>query len=142
MNKWSAVFSLIFLVGIVSGCAGNPKKIKVPKNAAEMEVTFSWDGIKACTHDSPEIQVTNIPEGTVDLRVKLQNLNMPKWNQGGGIVDHDGSGLIPAGFLDIGYNGPCPVRGRNKYEFSVMAEDADGVIIGFGKTMRPFPPKK
>lgn len=142
MNGWYRIFLIICFFGFAIGCAGNPKKIEIPKNAAEMDVTFSWEGIKACTHNSPEIQVTHVPEETVELRVKLTNKSVPNWNQGGGVVDYDGSGLIPAGFLDIGYNGPCPASGRNRYEFSVMAVDAGGAIIGFGKAMRPFPPKQ
>jgi phosphatidylethanolamine-binding protein (PEBP) family uncharacterized protein len=72
----------------------------------------------------------------------LTNLSVPEWNQGGGRVPNDGSGVIPAGSLTIGYNGPCPPTGkRQTYEFSVMAVDAAGAIIGFGKARQPFPPK-
>jgi hypothetical protein len=140
MNRWRLILFFFFFVNLLCGCAGNPKDIKIPKDAAKMDVAFSWEGTKPCSHVSPEIQVTGVPEGTVELRAMLKNLNAPKWNQGGGIVDHDGSGLIPEGFLDIGYNGPCPAGGRNKYAFSVMAVDADGEIIGFGKAVRRFPP--
>ncbi len=107
-----------------------------------MGVDFSWVGIQACSHESPEIRVSNIPEGVEELRVKLKNISLPEWNQGGGKVKHDGTGVIPAGALTLGYNGPCPPGGRLKYEFWVMAVDAQGVIIGYGKTRRAFPPKK
>jgi hypothetical protein len=108
-----------------------------------MTVTFSWQGIQACTHASPRIRVSGIPDGTRTLEVKLTNINVPAWNQGGGRVANDGSGIIPAGALNIGYNGPCPPPGeRYKYEFSVMALDDHGVIIGFGKARQAFPPKK
>lgn len=142
MKKWCPIRILTAVLILAAGCAGNPDQIKIPKDAAKMEITFSWEGIKACTHESPEIQVSNIPDGTKDLQVKLKNLNLPAWNHGGGIVTHDGSGLIPAGYLSVGYNGPCPPNQRNKYEFSVMALNAEGVIIGFGKAMQPFPPSK
>lgn len=143
MKKRYPLLILSALLMMATGCAANnPDRIVIPKDAAKMEVTFSWEGIPPCTHESPEIKVSNVPEGTKDLQVKLKNLNLPAWNQGGGIVAHDGSGLIPAGYLSVGYNGPCPLNQRNKYEFSVMALDAGGVIIGFGKAMRPFPPKK
>jgi hypothetical protein len=141
MNRWCLFLFFFFFVNLLCGCAGNPKKIEIPKDAAKMEVAFSWEGIKPCSHDSPEILVYNVPEGTLELRAYLKNLNVPKRNHGGGIVDHDGSGLIPAGFLDIGYNGPCPDGGSNKFEFSVLAVDAKGTIIGYGKAMRRFPPK-
>jgi phosphatidylethanolamine-binding protein (PEBP) family uncharacterized protein len=68
---------------------------------------------------------------------------VPAWNHGGGKVAHDGSGVIPAGALKLGYNGPCPPPGqRHKFEFSVMAVDAAGTIIGFGKARQSFPPKQ
>jgi phosphatidylethanolamine-binding protein (PEBP) family uncharacterized protein len=108
-----------------------------------MTVEFSWAGIKACTHESPEIRVAQIPDGTVELQVQLTDLDLPAYNNGGGRVAHDGSGIIPAGALTIGYNGPCPPPGsRHKYEFSVMAKDAAGLIIGFGKARQSFPPKR
>ena len=58
------------------------------------------------------------------------------------ILLNDGSGLIPAGSLNIGFNGPCPPPGkRYNYEFTVIAVDTDGIIAGFGKKRQPFPPK-
>ena len=142
MKKWYPAVILAALFILTAGCANNPNQIKIPKAAAKMGVDFSWQGIQACTHQSPEIRVSNVPEGTEELRVKLKNISLPEWNQGGGKVKYDGSGVIPAGALTLGYNGPCPPGGRNKYEFSVMAVDAQGVIIGFGKARRAFPPKK
>ncbi|MDX2453318.1 MAG: hypothetical protein QNK21_11775, partial [Desulfosarcina sp.] len=127
---------------LIAGCANNPDKIKIPRDAAEMTVEFSWEGIAACTHDSPELRVSAVPDATTDLRVRLKDISLPEWNHGGGQVKHDGSGVIPAGALKLGYNGPCQPSGRHKYEFSVMAVDADGVIVGFGKARQSFPPKK
>jgi phosphatidylethanolamine-binding protein (PEBP) family uncharacterized protein len=135
-----AVITLIIVLAF--GCANNQNKIEIPKDAAKIVVEFSWEGIAACTHDSPEIRVTNIPDGTEVLDVKLTNLGVPEWNQGGGQVKYDGSEFIPAGALKIGYNGPCPPPGQTyKYEFSVVAMDAENSVIGFGKARQPFPPK-
>jgi phosphatidylethanolamine-binding protein (PEBP) family uncharacterized protein len=142
MKKWCPVMSLAALLILTAGCANNPNQIQIPKTAAEMGVDFSWQGILPCTHESPEIRVSSVPEGTEELRVKLQNISLPEWNQGGGKIRYDGSGVIPAGALTLGYNGPCPPGGRQKYEFWVMAVDAQGVIVGFGKARRAFPPKK
>ena len=142
MKKWYPVAMLTALVILTAGCAKDQNQIKIPKDAAKMAVEFSWEGIAACTHESPEIRVSNVPEGTEELWVKLKDISLPAWNQGGGKVKHDGSGVIPAGALKLGYNGPCPPSGRHKYEFSVMALNADDVIIGFGKAVQSFPPKK
>jgi len=142
MKKWYPIVLLTAALLFTFGCAKDQNRIKIPKDAAKMDVDFSWEGIPACSHESPEIRVSKVPEGTEELRVKLKNIDLPAWNQGGGKVKHDGSGIIPAGALKLGYNGPCPPRGRLKYEFSVMALNAEGVIIGFGKARQSFPPKK
>jgi len=142
MEKITPLAILAAAIILIAGCANNPDKIKIPKDAAEMTVEFSWEGIEACTHDSPELRVSAVPDATTDLRVRLKDISLPEWNHGGGQVKHDGSGVIPAGALKLGYNGPCQPSGRHKYEFSVMAVNADGVIVGFGKARHSFPPKK
>ena len=137
------VLMTLFLLSLVGCAKKSQNRIVIPKNAAKMTVAFNWEGVQPCSHDSPEIRVGDIPEDTRSLRVRLKNINVPQWNQGGGEVEHDGSGIIPALALDIGYNGPCPPQGeRHKYEFWVMALDADREIIGFGKARQSFPPKK
>ncbi len=141
MKKAHPIVLLTALLLLAAGCVTTG--VQIPKDAAEMEVVFSWEGITACTHESPEIRVSNIPDSTAELRVKLKDVDVPAWNHGGGKLAHDGSGVIPAGALKSGYNGPCPPYGqRHQYEFSVMAVDAQGAIIGFGKAVQPFPPKK
>ncbi|GAB6907376.1 exported hypothetical protein [Desulfosarcina cetonica] len=145
MKKSYTLCFLATLLLLVGACAKKhqPVQIKIPRNAAKMEVTFSWDGIPACAHESPEIKVAGIPDGAVELQVRLKDINLPVWNQGGGKVAVDGSGVIPAGALNMGYNGPCPPAGqRHKYEFSVMAVDDQGTIIGYGASRQVFPPKK
>jgi phosphatidylethanolamine-binding protein (PEBP) family uncharacterized protein len=141
MKNWFTTGLFTGFLFLATACAGNPDRIKIPNDAITMEVAFSWEGIRACEHDSPEIKVSNVPEGTTELRVQLKDLSLPVWNHGGGNVAYDGSGLIPAGALTLGYNGPCPPNERHKYEFSVMAVNADGKIIGFGKARQSFPPK-
>jgi hypothetical protein len=64
---------------------------------------------------------------------------VPTWNHGGGTVTYDGSDIIPAGALKNGYNGPCPPSGSHRYEFTVQAIDAAGVVVGIGKEAHPFP---
>lgn len=146
MKKISSLFILALVVLLFFGCAkkqNHEDRITIPKNAAKMKVVFSWAGIEPCTPDSPEIRVSGIPDGTQRFLVRLKNVSDPAWNQGGGDIEHDGSGLIPARALDIGYNGPCPPPGqRQKYEIWVMAMDAEKTIIGFGKTRQSYPPKK
>ena len=143
MRSIPAWLMLPTLFILVTACAGtSTESIEIPKDAVPLTVEFTWQGVEACTHDSPPIRVQGIPPGAVALQVRLRNLTVPEWNQGGGQVEVDGSGVIPAHALDIGYNGPCPPVGeRHKYEFWVMAVDGDNTVIGFGKAMQPFPPK-
>ncbi len=141
MTNWQAVIGVLLFLSVSFGCAGNPNKIDIPEDAVKMDVSFSWQGIAPCIHDSPEIRVSNIPEGTKWLTIRLTNLSIPEENHGGGKIENDGSGRIPPKALDIGYNGPCPTEGRNTYEFMVLALDEQGAIIGFGSAKEPFPPK-
>jgi len=146
MKNFFFLFTLTLVLSLSLGCTKNHNReepIVIPKDAAKMEVAFSWQGVEPCTHVSPDIRVSGIPAGTKRLLVKLKNVSDPAWNQGGGDIENDGSGVIPANALDIGYNGPCPPPGqRQKFEFRVMAVDAEGGIIGFGKARESYPPKK
>ncbi len=143
MKKVVPYITATVLIMLTIGCAKDPHPIVIPKDAAEMVVSFDWEGIEDCTHASPEIRVRQIPDGTTEFHVRLKDIDLPVYNHGGGMVVHDGSGIIPAGALQLGYNGPClPPGERHKYEFSVMAKDANGEIIGFGRSRQSFPPKR
>ena len=143
MKKDILIFLMTALVVLTVGCAKDPNRLVIPKNAADLTVDFSWKGVRACTHESPEIRVARVPDGTVELEARLKDITLPAYNNGGGSVEYDGSGIIPAGALNVGYNGPCPPPGsRHKYEFSVIARNAQGEIIGFGKSRQSFPPKE
>ena len=139
MQPYRSFWILALFLAAAAGCVTPGGS--VPENAAELAVSFSWEGTQACSRRSPEIRVVNVPASTVELKVRLKDLDVPNWNHGGGRAAHDGSGIIPAGALKSGYNGPCPPSGRHRYEFSVKALAADGSIVGFGKAMRLFPPK-
>jgi phosphatidylethanolamine-binding protein (PEBP) family uncharacterized protein len=120
---------------LLMGCAG----AEVAPDAAELGVAFSWAGVKKCSKISPELQVVGIPDGAVTLAVTLKDLDVPRWNHGGGRVPHDGSGIVPAGALTNGYNGPCPPSGSHRYQFTVRALNREGVVVGMGKSMATYP---
>ena len=130
--------SVLLMVGFILllfGCATTP----VSPDAVELSVDFAWQASDRCSRQSPEIHVANVPATTQTLQVKLKDRDVPNWNHGGGTVTYDGSGVIPAGALKSGYNGPCPSSGSHRYEFTVKAIDAAGVIVGIGKTTHNFP---
>jgi len=109
------------------------------QDVAALDVDFSWEPEHRCSGKSPEIRVAGVPEGTRLLKVTLVDLDVTFWNHGGGTVNNDGSGVIPAGALKSGYNGPCPPSGSHRYEFTVDAVDEQGRTIGTGKKMKKFP---
>jgi len=111
----------------------------------KLGVEFTWSDIRRCTGVSPEIKVSNIPDGTVEFDVKLKDHDAPDYNHGGGKVKNDGSGIIPRKALkpDFGlknrYKGPCPPMGAHNYEFTVKALDKEGNVLAEGKSARLFP---
>lgn len=120
---------------LLFGCA----TAQVSPDAVELSVDFAWQAADRCSSQSPVIRVHNIPAATKTLQIKLKDRDVPNWNHGGGTVAYDGSGLIPAGALHDGYNGPCPPSGSHRYQFTVKAIDAAGVIVGTGQQTRNFP---
>lgn len=133
--KWLALLVFFVIPGLIFGCVS----AKVSPNAVELGVKFSWTKASKCSSTSPKIYVSNIPAGTKFFQVKLKDFDAPNWNHGGGKVANNASGVIKAGALKNGYNGPCPPGGSHRYEFTVKAIDKEGVIIGIGKAMKKFP---
>ncbi|MBC2737194.1 MAG: phospholipid-binding protein [Desulfobacteraceae bacterium] len=120
---------------LLFGCA----TAQVSPDAVELSVDFAWQASDRCSSQSPVIRVKNIPAATKTLQIKLKDRDVPTWNHGGGTVAYDGSDVIPAGALQDGYNGPCPPSGSHRYQFTVKAIDAAGVIVGTGQQTRNFP---
>ena len=107
-------------------------------NLVQMTVSFSWQGIKAGSTVSPKIKVSGFPSETKYFLVTLRDLDAPGWNHGGGRVKNDGTGIIPAGALKGGYNGPNPPGGTHRYQFTVKAVNAKGAAIGIGRSTKGF----
>jgi phosphatidylethanolamine-binding protein (PEBP) family uncharacterized protein len=133
--RWLVFLSIFLILSFVMGCVS----AKVSPNAVELGVKFSWSKASKCSRTSPNIYLSNVPAGTKLFQVRLKDFDAPGWNHGGGKVANNGSGVIKAGALKSGYNGPCPPNGVHSYEFTVKAIDKDGVIIGIGKAVRKFP---
>jgi len=129
------VLWMLALALVLGACVGE----KVSPTAVALGVDFSWENTQRCTSVSPAIRVSGVPGAAKSFRVRLIDLDKTSWNHGGGTVAHDGSGLIPAGALKSGYNGPCPPSGSHRYKFIVKALDAEGVVIGEGSHVKSFP---
>jgi len=129
-SRWLSIFSLIFIFICPASQA----------NEVRLGVGFSWEGITECSNYSPEIKVTNIPPRvTKSFRVMLDDLDDPSSYHGGGTVENDKSGIIPAGALRRDYKGPCPSGEGHRYQFTVRALDSSSKTVGKGKATRIFP---
>ena len=126
--------SMVLIFAVV-GCSNE----KVSPDAVGLTIDFSWKETKDCTDISPELHIQGIPDGTMFIDVDMWDLTN-RYHHGGGKVTYDGTGVIARGALRE-YRGPCPSLGSPRYEFTVKALDAKGVVIGKGIKMKRFPPE-
>ncbi|WP_165585433.1 hypothetical protein [Roseococcus sp. SYP-B2431] len=122
---------------LLAGCALEPAR---NANLPVVGVAFQWTAADRCSPRSPALTIQNLPPGTARVAVRLTDLNMPMFNQGGEIFVPPG-GRVPPGTLP-NYAGPCPPAGeRHSFRFTVEARDAAGQVIGAGQATQLFPPE-
>lgn len=126
-------------IPVAAGVAALLLLLSASAKAADLGVEFKWSSSDRCSHSSPEIHVSNVPEGTKSFKVRLKDLDVPNYRHGGGTVTADPSGVIPQGALTDGYNGPCPPEGTHHYRFTVTALDNNGDALAKGSADQPFP---
>ncbi len=133
----AAVFALV-----LAGVAFSGTEQLQAKDAETMTVEFAWDGNGgSLSSPNPQLNIGNIPEGTVSFKVQMDDLNRKNFKHGGGTVANDGTGIIPVGALNK-YKGPQPPRPEvHTYVFTVSALDAKGKVIGRAKASRKYPEK-
>lgn len=103
-------------------------------------VDFTWAGTAACFDPkSPPFSVSSVPQGTKTLKFALQDLDAPSFPHGGGSVPYRGQNRIERGAF--AYKGPCPPQGRHRYQWTVLAEDGAGHVLGRTTAMKEFPPE-
>ena len=88
--------------------------------------TFEWGDIKKCTSGNPNtvsnpiFNLTDVPEGTKELRFKMKDKDVPGYNHGGGkIKNYTGETTIQPGAFK--YKSPCPPGGSHTYECTITA---------------------
>jgi hypothetical protein len=97
-------------------------------------VKYTW-----CS-GSPEIQLSNVPKGTVEIDFKMLDLWVPSFNHGGGKVKYTNQKSIPCGAFTPTYTGPSPPPPKvHDYELTATAKDKDGKVLGTAKFVRKFP---
>lgn len=118
----------------------------ISSHAQAFSVSFDWSGLKRCTTgrpntvQSPPFRIRNIPNGTRSIVFKMVDLNVPRYNHGGGTVNVSRSGQLPRGAFR--YKSPCPPSGRHTYEWTATAKDGAGGrgrTLGVAKARRAYP---
>ena len=111
---------------------------------AEFSFTFEWGNIKKCTTGNPNtvpnpiFNLSNVPEGTKELRFKMKDKDVPGYNHGGGkIKNYTGATTIEPGAFK--YKSPCPPSGSHTYEWTITAIGEKKKKLGKAKAKRKYP---
>lgn len=110
---------ILFAAVLLTGCAS--------QQSEGLDATLRLNSMHRCSRISPEIDLVNIPDGTVRFEVKLEDMGESRKMHGGGTWAHDGSNIIPEGALTRHYIGACPPAGTvGNYRYVITAVDAQG----------------
>lgn len=109
-----------------------------------IKVDYTWKLKHRCAPISPEIRLSGIPAGTVELSVMMKDHDRPMNDHGGGFLKEPAG--FPADFVIPeaalkSYKGPCnPVFESfgHDYEFYVTARDAKNEVIGKGSLKKTY----
>ena len=114
---------------------------------SDFSVDFKWLLKHRCSRISPEFILSGIPEGTTDIAIALNDLDMRSFDHGGGRVRSETP--IPSDFIVASgalknYTGPCPPNFQgagHDYEFVFTARDSAGKILAKTKIKKTFSSK-
>ena len=111
---------------------------------AEFSFSFEWGNIKDCRTGKPNIvsnpifNLSNVPEGTKELRFKMRDKDVPGYNHGGGkIKNYSGATTIEPGAFK--YKSPCPPSGSHTYEWTITAIGDKKKKLSKAKATRKYP---
>ena len=111
---------------------------------AEFSFTFEWGDIKKCTTGNPNkvsnpiFNLVDVPDGTVELRFRMKDKDVPNYNHGGGkIKNYSGETTIQPGAFK--YKSPCPPSGSHTYEWTITAIGDKKKKLGKAKATRLYP---
>ena len=103
-------------------------------SAFAFSTSFTW-----CS-GSPRFTLSDVPQGTAKLDLRVTDLNKPSFHHGGGTVDYHGQGEVPCGAFAKGFVGPSPPPGEvHTYEFTVKALGANGAPLATTNARRKYP---
>jgi phosphatidylethanolamine-binding protein (PEBP) family uncharacterized protein len=106
--------------------------------AQAFSVSFDW--CQGSPDGSPNFQLRDVPQGTVNLRFAMTDLDKPTFHHGGGTVGYRGQPEVPCDAFASGFVGPTPPPGEvHTYEFTIQALAPDGKVIATTTARRKFP---
>lgn len=123
----TSIYRLLTLAVAIAmtGCATATEQTPPVENE-NMDITVDFREVHRCSRISPEITVAYAPKGTKFYDVRLVETGENERFLGGGVWQHDGSGIIPEGALTRHYTGPCPPRDRvTEYAYVVSAMESE-----------------
>ena len=109
----------------------------------EFKLAFEWGNIKKCNTgypnrvDNPIFILKHVPDGTVLLKFRMKDKNVPSYNHGGGQTEYSGNDTINPGVFK--YKSPCPPGRTHTYEWKVIAYDKNNKKLGFAVAQRKYP---
>ena len=109
----------------------------------DFKLEFEWGNIKKCNTgnprrvDNPIFKLKSVPEGTVLLKFRMKDKNVPTYNHGGGKTEYKGNNTIDPGAFK--YKSPCPPGRTHTYEWKVIAYDEDNKKLGSAVAQRKYP---
>lgn len=116
--------------------------ISFPAMAGAFSFTFEWGDIPGCDDGytfagkSPVFTFSNVPEGTKQISLAMEDLDV-NYDHEGGVVKYTGEKIIPFGAFE--YLVPCPPGGSHMYEWTAYAENANGDTLATARSKRRYP---
>ena len=110
--------------------------------AGKFSVSFKWGKIPYCNDgfpgsvSNPIFTLSNVPTGTKKIEFEMEDLDYSSV-QGGGAVAYTEQKVIEPGAFK--YESPCPPGRARTYEWTALAIDASGNIIGKASARKKYP---
>jgi phosphatidylethanolamine-binding protein (PEBP) family uncharacterized protein len=106
--------------------------------AFAFSVSFVW--CQGAPDGSPNFVLSDVPQGTVNLRFAMTDLDKPGFHHGGGTVGYRGQPEVPCDAFASGFVGPSPPPGEvHTYQFIIEALGPGGAVLSTTTARRKFP---
>jgi len=128
---------VLFIGAVLSGCIN--KLIGASLDPCTIGNEFNFIGQNLCNSgSSPAHMLSNLPEGTVKLKVTMCDLDQSIADHGGGTLENFTGTSLPEGAMKQ-YSGPwLPMSDHRRCEYGMkmVANDVKGIELAFGQKMK------